>query len=182
MRSQSRKGEGSWETTTLIGRRWKRASVELTGTNTPGNLSYTTHAFGTGSSSLCSFRFRDIAWSSGSASRRGSEFLAPIAAGFHPFPSRTRQLSPPAPMVVGPQGPSRVGRRQINERKARQTASLSVLIFLEVSMLRSVSGLCLAAIFLFGANGIALGSPRVPRSLVPSSSTTTESSKIRWRC
>ena len=42
------------------------------------------------------------------------KFLAFIAAGFHPFPSRTRQLSPPAPMIVGPQGPSKVGRRQIN--------------------------------------------------------------------
>ena len=40
------------------------------------------------------------------------KFLAAMAAGSHPFPSRTRQLSPPAPMVVGPQGPSRVGRRQ----------------------------------------------------------------------
>jgi hypothetical protein len=40
------------------------------------------------------------------------KFLAAIAVGSHPFPSRTRQLSPPAPMVVGPQGPSRVGRRQ----------------------------------------------------------------------
>ena len=49
----------------------------------------------------------------------GSRFLAVIAAGFHPFPYRTRQLSPPAPMVVGPQGPSRVGRRQNNMRKAR---------------------------------------------------------------
>ncbi len=43
----------------------------------------------------------------------GIRFLAPIAAGFHPFPSRTRQLRPSAPMVVGPQGPSRVGQRQI---------------------------------------------------------------------
>ncbi len=46
------------------------------------------------------------------------KFLAAIAAGFHPFPSRTRQLSPPAPMVVGPQGPSRVGRRQIIRTKS----------------------------------------------------------------
>jgi hypothetical protein len=45
------------------------------------------------------------------------KFLAVMAAGFHPFPSRTRQLSPPAPMVVGPQGPSRVGRRQIIRSK-----------------------------------------------------------------
>src|ERR1700727_80369 len=46
------------------------------------------------------------------------KFLAVIAVGFHPFPSRTRQLSPPAPMVVGPQGPSRVGRRQIIRPKS----------------------------------------------------------------
>ena len=45
----------------------------------------------------------------------GLRFLAVIAAGSHPFPYRTRQLSPPAPMVVGPQGPSRVGRRQIKQ-------------------------------------------------------------------
>jgi hypothetical protein len=43
----------------------------------------------------------------------GSKFLAPMAAGSHPFPSRTRQLSSPAPMIVGPQGPSKVGRCQI---------------------------------------------------------------------
>ena len=45
------------------------------------------------------------------------KFLAFIAAGSHPFPSRTRQLSPPAPMIVGPQGPSKVGRRQIKFKK-----------------------------------------------------------------
>ena len=45
------------------------------------------------------------------------KFLAAMAAGFHPFPSRTRQLSPPAPMIVGPQGPSKVGRRQIMQTK-----------------------------------------------------------------
>ncbi len=45
------------------------------------------------------------------------KFLALIAAGSHPFPSRTRQLSPPAPMIVGPQGPSKVGRRQINSKR-----------------------------------------------------------------
>ena len=43
----------------------------------------------------------------------GIKFLASMAAGSHPFPSRTRQLSPPAPMIVGPQGPSKVGRCQI---------------------------------------------------------------------
>ena len=35
-----------------------------------------------------------------------------IAKGVHPVPSRTRQLSPSAPMVVGAQAPARVGHRQ----------------------------------------------------------------------
>jgi hypothetical protein len=37
-----------------------------------------------------------------------------ISEGVHPFPSRTRQLSPPEPMVLGAQAPGRVGRRQNN--------------------------------------------------------------------
>jgi RimJ/RimL family protein N-acetyltransferase len=49
-----------------------------------------------------------------------NKFLAPMAAGFHPFPSRTRQLSPSAPMIVGPQGPSKVGRCQIKDTRARR--------------------------------------------------------------
>ena len=36
-----------------------------------------------------------------------------MAAGTHPFPFRTRQLSPPAPMVLGGRPPGRVGRRRI---------------------------------------------------------------------
>ena len=35
-----------------------------------------------------------------------------MAEGTHPFPYRTRPLSPPAPMVLAPQGAGRVGRRQ----------------------------------------------------------------------
>src|ERR1700760_894431 len=72
-----------------------------------------------GSSSLYSFP-TVIGWSSGSSSRLGIKFLASIAAGPHPFPSRTRQLSPPAPMIVGPQGPPKVGRRRIISRRARR--------------------------------------------------------------
>ena len=37
-----------------------------------------------------------------------------MSEGVHPFPSRTRQLSPPEPMVLGTLVPGRVGRRQIN--------------------------------------------------------------------
>src|SRR6266550_135496 len=36
-----------------------------------------------------------------------------IARGKHLFPFRTEQLSPSAPMVLGPQGPGRVGRRRL---------------------------------------------------------------------
>jgi hypothetical protein len=35
-----------------------------------------------------------------------------MARGKHLFPFRTEQLSPSAPMVLGPQGPGRVGRRR----------------------------------------------------------------------
>ena len=38
--------------------------------------------------------------------------LVAMAEGFHAYPSRTRPLSPPAPMVLAPQGAGRVGRRQ----------------------------------------------------------------------
>ena len=38
-----------------------------------------------------------------------------IAEGSHPFPSRTRKLSPPAPMVLGTGVPGRVGRCRISQ-------------------------------------------------------------------
>src|SRR5690606_38799491 len=38
--------------------------------------------------------------------------LVAIAEGTHPFPFRTRKLSPPAPMVLGAGAPGRVGRCQ----------------------------------------------------------------------
>lgn len=39
-------------------------------------------------------------------------FLVILAAGVHPVPSRTRQLSPPAPMVLEGRPSGRVGHRQ----------------------------------------------------------------------
>ena len=39
-------------------------------------------------------------------------FPVALAWGKHLFPFRTEQLSPTAPMVLGPQGPGRVGRRR----------------------------------------------------------------------
>ena len=53
---------------------------------------------------LCSFEGPSEA-----ASRR---FPVALARGKHLFPFRTEQLSPSAPMVLGPQGPGRVGRRR----------------------------------------------------------------------
>jgi hypothetical protein len=40
------------------------------------------------------------------------DFPVALARGKHLFPFRTEQLSPSAPMVLGPQGPGRVGRRR----------------------------------------------------------------------
>ena len=40
------------------------------------------------------------------------QFPVAIAWGKHLFPFRTEQLSPTAPMVLGSQGPGRVGRRR----------------------------------------------------------------------
>ncbi len=50
---------------------------------------------------------------------RDIDFPVAMAAGTHPFPFRTRPLSPPAPMVLGDRSPGRVGRRRgssIDER------------------------------------------------------------------
>src|SRR5680860_391156 len=43
-------------------------------------------------------------------SKSAQKVSVAMAAGSHPFPFRTRKLSPPAPMVLGPKGPGRVGR------------------------------------------------------------------------
>src|SRR5580704_14814579 len=45
-------------------------------------------------------------------------FPVALARGKHLFPFRTEQLSPSAPMVLGPQGPGRVGRRRFCESRA----------------------------------------------------------------
>src|SRR5690606_16780304 len=43
--------------------------------------------------------------------------LVAIAEGTHPFPFRTRKLSPPAPMVLGAGAPGRVGRCQAAKKR-----------------------------------------------------------------
>ena len=47
-----------------------------------------------------------------------------IAEGSHPFPSRTRKLSPPAPMVLGTRVPGRVGRRRFRTNEGSPRAPL----------------------------------------------------------
>ena len=56
-----------------------------------------------------------------SSSRRAHIFAVATAVGTHPYPSRTRKLSPPAPMVLGSRGPGRVGRRRNNSQKSPAT-------------------------------------------------------------
>jgi hypothetical protein len=50
------------------------------------------------------------------------EFLAVIVTGIHPFPFRTRPLSPSTPTILGAQAPGKIGRRQdvISERPPHQ--------------------------------------------------------------
>ena len=50
-----------------------------------------------------------------------------MARGKHLFPFRTEQLSPSAPMVLGPQGPGRVGRRRLFLGTGRLRAARSAL-------------------------------------------------------
>src|SRR3954451_225205 len=51
--------------------------------------------------------------------RRDSlEFPVALAKGKHLFPFRTEKLSLSAPMVLGSQGPGRVGRRRFNVTRA----------------------------------------------------------------
>ena len=42
-----------------------------------------------------------------------SRILASLARGFHPFPSRTRSLSPAAATILGSQDPGKIARRQM---------------------------------------------------------------------
>ena len=57
---------------------------------------------------ISSFRFGEIPQ---------NRCLVTMAKGNHAFPSRTRPLSPSAPMVLGPQGPGRVGRCQADKKR-----------------------------------------------------------------
>ena len=49
--------------------------------------------------------------------------------GSHPFPFRTRKLSPPAPMVLGTWVPGRVGRCRITNAEGGAEKSRPVRVF-----------------------------------------------------
>ena len=55
------------------------------------------------------------------------QFAVAIARGKHLFPFRTEQLSLSAPMVLGPQGPGRVGRRRLCVERAALRVARSPL-------------------------------------------------------
>ncbi len=76
---------------------------------------------GTRSGWLCSFQV---------AARVGglSRFAVAIARGKHLFPFRTEQLSLSAPMVLGSQGPGRVGRRRFNFYEPSPRGRLVVVV------------------------------------------------------
>jgi hypothetical protein len=45
-----------------------------------------------------------------------AQHLVIMPEGFHPFPSRTRKLRPPGPMILGAQAPGKVGHRQVKQK------------------------------------------------------------------
>src|SRR3954465_7933135 len=59
--------------------------------------------------------------------RDSREFPVALARGKHLFPFRTEKLSLSAPMVLGSQGPGRVGRRRFNVRRAAPRGGRSAL-------------------------------------------------------
>ena len=58
-----------------------------------------------------------------------------MAVGSHPFPFRTRKLSPPAPMVLGRRRPGRVGRRRISQKAGSHLAPRFRLLAVNASRL-----------------------------------------------
>src|SRR4051794_29196163 len=65
------------------------------------------------------FGTRSLAGCAVLKARGPDKFPVAIAWGKHLFPFRTEQLSPTAPMVLGPQGPGRVGRRRFLLQRSR---------------------------------------------------------------
>jgi hypothetical protein len=50
-----------------------------------------------------------------------------MAWGIHPFPFRTRKLRPTAATILGPQGPGKIARRQIQYKTKASESNLGGL-------------------------------------------------------
>src|SRR4030088_2427305 len=74
---------------------------------------------------LCSFE--------GPGGRGLSPFPVALARGKHLFPFRTEPLSPSAPMVLGSQGPGRVGRRRFFFTSSRRATMRDIVRFLRAN-------------------------------------------------
>src|SRR5690349_24509299 len=74
------------------------------------------------------FGTRSLAGCAVLKARGPDKFPVAIAWGKHLFPFRTEQLSPTAPMVLGPQGPGRVGRRRSLLLRSRPSRRLFVVL------------------------------------------------------
>ena len=71
---------------------------------------------------------RGLPVQSGGRASPSARFPVAMAAGKHPFPFRTRQLSPPAPMVLGGRPPGRVGRRRDFSREPPRASARGGLV------------------------------------------------------
>src|SRR5205823_2522139 len=90
-----------------------------------------------------------------------------MARGKHLFPFRTEPLSPSAPMVLGPQGPGRVGRLRFSSTHTRMQdlgkffrANPQVLVLLVICLVLGL-GTFLAVIFglISAGHGSTTGEP-----------------------
>ena len=61
--------------------------------------------------------------------------------GFHPFPSRTRKLRPPGPIILGAQAPGNIGHRQVNKQNAISN-EVAFLCFVVGRMGSHTAGVC----------------------------------------
>src|SRR4051794_25531012 len=77
-----------------------------------------------------------------------------MAEGERPVPSRTRKLSPPAPMVLHSPGCGRVGRRRHQTSKSVPTGQVGALFFVS----SPTAGIALA---IHGRRGDENGTPTV---------------------
>lgn len=119
---------------------------------------------------LCSFegpwRARSLRfWRRASANPRGlAKFPVVIARGKHLFPFRTEPLSLSAPMVLGPQGPGRVGRRRFFLIAPVATRRLGLFAFLGLASLPPV---CLTVVRIAACRTVLMPAPAPASLAVP---------------